>query len=326
MSVCLAPSGSFFDQLALLKWRHSLDVIKAAKDFKYTAESGMTASSVIWLENTFNSDASASDDEIILSSATFNFNPYTSTARETILTSRNWNQVTSVDTYIDLFRSAGQGQALSTQYQFQLFLGLLDVDLRLEQPTRIFSEAVHISGRTRSDLVISDGQHRTVYIPDYRDFWTNIHTKLTQQIDRFASVFDILRYIRRQIISNAKVKARPARVKSKNAAFSFAPSSHEWIHGFVLLTGVSPPTQASEIDAGYANPAGRLGAKEKCHGLFCRQEDRADRARLRRTRRSGRSGEARCSPNRYRISSRKAGGNSLRGAWAHCEAASQQAA
>jgi hypothetical protein len=283
--------SDFFDTLALLKWRHSRAVLADVREAKRATHKPREIGPLV-----------TQSDLDFLSSMRDQFDLFSTTATGTIVASCKSEQVTCPDNYLELFRLAEQGKALNTSFQFHSFLNFLGANNSyvVGRPLNILD----LRPSKASPYHIIDGQHCYFVLSDIQDFWVDVRSAVEANED-CVSTFDILRFVRSNLLTKIKVKTRRSNAFTLTAPKS-APFTHEWVHGFVLWTGISPPAQASEIDIVDVNQTQRLRAKENRHELFYRQENRSCRARARRARHSGRSSETRSSSNRHLISSHKA--------------------
>lgn len=303
----VGDSKNFFETLALLQWRHSGAVLADVRETKRAAgatrEKGLPASQI---------------DLDFLTSMGDQIDLLTTAATSTIVASREWEQFASADTYLELFRLAEQGKALNTSFQFHSFLNFVGLSNSSVIGFDIFN--------LRAPDAVEDF---TVGPPCYfvptniQDFWSDVRSKIETSED-CVTAFDILGFVRSSLIAKVRIRTRRLNAFTLSVPKS-APSTREWVHRFVLWTGISPPAQASEVDTIDVQTQ-KLIAEDKYRELFCRQEDRRHRARAPCSRRSGRSSKARRSPDRYLKGGRKLGGDALCGAWTRWQAASQQAA
>ena len=248
-----------------------------------------------------------------------------STAGETIAASCKWNQVTSIDSYLDLIQSAAEGKALNTAFQLHSFLSLVGVSgspcvkLQTGSPLQgqiplLPNQLVRYGGAS-CYLVVSGS---------LQDFWIGINNTLEGNIE-ITSVFDLLTLVRESLNPKVEIRACPLFIFSL-AAPEFAPSTYEWVHGFALWTGISPPAEASGSDVIDVRYAQKPRAMENYRDFLRRQKDRTGGARTRRSRSSRRNCGTRCSQNRYFEGCRNFGRNAFRRLWANCQDASYQAA
>jgi hypothetical protein len=225
-----------------------------------------------------------------------------------IVATCKWNQATSADSYVDLIQSAALGEALSTPFQLQLFLNLLGVN------APAYGQAFPLA----QDFRACDEAHQQVTVVKVMsDLWREIGNTLAGN-ETFESVFDVLNLVRDNLSAKLRVRTRPGIVLSV-LLLRPAPSTHEWVHGFALRTGISPPLQASETDAIAVRCPRPCKAKEDFREFLHRQKDRRDCAWTRGSRHSGRNSSARRPPNRYSIGRRDLGRGAFRRSWANCQ-------
>lgn len=235
-------------------------------------------------------------------------------------------QAIVVDEFIDLFRAAAEGNAFGTQHQFQLLLDFLDVDPTFERRRTILNSIdININRQALSDFVVWDGRQRLVSVSDLQRLWTDIDAHLNQ-FGKFASLFDVLSFVREQVSANIPLRTRSVPIKRKILTLTWAPSTCEWVHSFVLWTGISPPAKASETEAINIFCFQRPKTVENYRDYVCRQEDRQRCAERPRTWGSGQNSQACRASNRHFICGRKVGRSALRRSWANCQGAAYQAA
>ncbi len=307
MSIRPSLSKPFFDTLALLEWRHGIDVLTNVR----TARDSQDREALIegfW----------KTDDFAFLTSMAAEIDFLASTATGTLIADSTWRQATSADTYLELFRSAGRGEALNTSFQVQLFLKHLGADATL-----CIIGQTQRSG-TAANVAIVDGGHRQFALRNIQDFWLEISNALEGN-ETFTSAFEIQNYVQKNLVAWVQVRARTVVVFSLPVP-KLAPSTHEWVHSFALWTGISPPAQASETDIIGVRYAQRPKAEEYYRDFHCRQTDRGGCATTHRPRRSGRNSRAGCSPDRHFVSSCNLGRGAFRWSWADCQDAQYQAA
>lgn len=318
--VCSGDQKSFFDQLALLEWRHSTDVLKNVREVRRGLSSGITEAAITL--SAF--DLFDAADFKALASLANKLDYKATTATGAIVATCNWNQSTSVDNYLDLFEAAAQGKALNTPFQFQSFLNSIGVDgypgsglpIAIAKERRISLYA--------DDLVIMDGGHCYQGVSEsLQDIWIQINYAIKSD-DTVTSAFEILNLVRENLITKIKIRRRrlsPMMLVVPN----LAPSTHEWVHCFVLWTGISPPEQVSVDVIGVRSTQKPTSVEKECD-IFCRREDRSSSARSRRPRYTGRNRRARRSTNRHFVGRRKPRRGAVRWSWANCQNARCQAA
>jgi hypothetical protein len=297
----------FFDTLALLDWRHSTDVLTNVRAVR---DSQASEPEIERFRKT--------DDFAFLTSMAAEIDFLASTATGTLIATSIWRQSTSVDAYLELFRSAGQGEALNTPFQVQLFLDHLGVDATL-----CIIGKTQRSGAT-ANVAIVDGGHRQFVLRNIQDFWLEISNTLEGN-KPFTSAFEIQNYVQKNFVAWVQVRARTLVLFSLPVP-KFAPSTHDWVHSFVLWTGISPPAEVSESDVIDVRCAQKPRAKGNYRDFLCRQKDRTGGARTRRSRSSQKNCGKRCSQNRYFVGRRKVGRGAFRRSWANCQDAWYQAA
>lgn len=318
MSFFLSFSKTYFEAAAHLAWRHSKDFadskikVSDVTEVQVAPSLGMTGA----VSSTFVNDFE------VLKSSIDECDFRATTAKGTLVASYRWNEATSVDNYLELFRSAGQGKALATQHQFRMFFDWLYLDQTSQHYEKITGVSVNIG----SAPTIIDGQHRIIYLDDSLQFWNEIHTDLVQRIDSFTTALDVLKYVREKIWTKTRLRTAFRCVVSRNASSDFAPSTCDWIHSFALLTGISPPKKASVADVISILRAQKPISLEKQRDVFCRQENRAGGARSPRSGSSGRNSNARCSQNRHSAGNHSFGRGTFRRSWANCKDARYQTA
>jgi len=292
---------SFFDTLALVNWRHGIDVLTNVRAIRDPQDREALVES-FW----------QTDDFAFLTSMGAEIDFLASTASETLIANSKWRQTTSADTYLELFRTAGQGEALNTPFQVQLFLNHLGVDAALspKQPTINFA--------------IVEGAHRQVVLRNIQDFWLQISNTLEGGAT-FTTAFAIQNYVQKSLVVWLQIRARTVVVFSLPAP-KLAPSTHEWVHSFALLTGISPPAQASEEGTIGVRYTQRPRAVEDYRDFHYRQTDRGCCARSRRPRCSGRNRKARGTTNRYFVGRDNPRRSAFRRSWANCQNARCQTA
>ncbi len=317
MAIALPPDSQqpFFDTLALLEWRHSTDVLQAVRKAK-RGQCEIAPAEVTWAQCDFDFLASMGDQ----------IDLFASSATDTLIVGAKWNQFASVDSYLDLFQSAAQGKVLNTQFQFQTFLNFLGINATPYVGTR-----TNILGDVKRPAImdggfyISDGGHQYfALLPSIQDFWIEISDALEGN-ESIKSPLDVLKIVGENLRPKVRVKILHL-ILLPLLASKLAPSTRDWVHEFVLWTGISPPAEASETDAMGVCNAQRPNTEEDYRDFLFRQQDCPDRARRRRTRRSERSRKTGCSTNRHFVSSRNAGRGAFRRSWANCQDASHQAA
>jgi hypothetical protein len=295
-----SENNRFFDTLALLGWRHSSAVqanVREAKGAQHTPHRVEVAST--------------QSDFDFLVSMRHEIDFLATTATETI----GLGKTTSVDTYLQLFQRAAEGRVLNTSHQINLFFDHIGInDARLTDDAR---------GQT-TNLALIDGNHRCLALRQILTFWREIGEEF-RDAREFSSESEFLSAVRVKFSIWLQDHARFL-IVYQFSVWNSAPSTHEWVHGFVLWTGISPPAEVSETDAIRARNAQRPNSVEDYRDFLCRQDDRPGRARNRHARRSERNSNAGCSANPYFVGSRNFGRGAFRRSWANCQDASHQAA
>jgi hypothetical protein len=326
MATWLAPDA-FLDTNAHLAWRHSRDVRRCI-EASFTEDNQVQAAFHSYFSQYYppanepvewtrcGNSLEGIKEQIDLS--------FFTTTGATFFELRR-SQAVALEEFIGLFRSAVEGKAFSTQHQFQSLLNFLDVDPTFERQRRIFDSIdIKINRQVLSDFVISDGQHRPTSVSDLNEIWIDIDTYLSQT-GPFGSLSEVLEFVRSKVSAKLTLRSRCI-VKCTNLALTWAPSTYEWVHDFVLWTGISPPAEASETDAIGVSKAQRPNLEEDYRDFLFRQENRPGGARKRRKGRSERSSRAGGSANRHFVSSRNFGRGAFRRSWPNCQDASHQAA
>ena len=173
-------------------------------------------------------------------------------------------------------------------------------------------------------LSIMDGGHCYFALDlKFQDFWTDVTYKLEAD-ETITSAFDVLNVVRSSLVAKVKVRARPFRLFSLTIPET-APSTHDWVHGFALWTGISPPASARDADIN-VHRALRPIAMENDREFLCRQEDRGCCTSMRRTRRSRRNRQTRHPSDRHPSGSRNLRRDAFRRTRTDRENAWQQAA
>jgi hypothetical protein len=329
--------GSIFETQTLLNWRHSPETLRLLRESQQLQQTAPAEARGLYYSLNQDSFASVetscaafSFNQTNISAAeptgpVFIFNPvdvalddaswarcfdlsfqttgqscfFASTSTDTLTSSSNFAQIASVDSYRELFRAAVEGNALNTSFQFQTFLNFLDVDLTLERTWSLFDIDVGINRQAIADFVICNGERRLSW-ENIHAIWTDVDAQLSQT-GRFASGFEVVQYLRERISANSSLRTTCVVVSYKNVAPSWAPSTHEWVHSFVLWTGISPPVEDSDMDANCVCNTQRSKSQENYRDFLFRQEDRPRRPRVRRARSSKPSSKTGCSTNRYLV-------------------------
>jgi hypothetical protein len=312
MAIYISPSHTFFDQLALIDWRHGSDVLSNVRE----ARNSPAIDRDSWEK---------SDDFKFLASMAEEIDFLASTAKGTIAVSCKWNQNTSFDNFLGLFQSAARGKALNTRFQFHSFLSMMGASGTsfIELPADNLQQR-QISLFPDQLLVLSGGRCHLAMSGSLQDIWVDINTALEENVE-ITSVFDLLTLVRDNLISKIEIRALTQFI-SILVAPELAPSTREWVHGFVLWTGISPPAQVSEADTIDVRCSRRPKSVENKRDTFCRQENSTIGARARQSQDSERNRRARCSPNRYFGGGNNLGRGAFRRSWANCQDAWYQAA
>jgi hypothetical protein len=312
MAIYVSPSHTFFDQLALIDWRHGSDVLSNVREARNSSAIGRDS----WEK---------SDDFKFLASMAEEIDFLASTAKGTIAVSCKWNQNASFDSFLGLFQSAARGKALNTRFQFHSFLSLMGVSGAsfIELPADNLQQR-QISLFPDQLLILSGGHCHLAMSRSLQDIWVDINTALEENVE-ITSVFDLLNLVRDNLISKIEIRALTQFI-SILVTPELAPSTREWVHGFVLWTGISPPAEVSGSDVIDVRCAQKPRAMENYRDFLCRQKNRTGGARTRRSRSSRRNCGTRCSQNRYFESRRNFGRNAFRRSWANCQDAWYQAA
>jgi len=313
MAIYVAPGGqpSIFDELAFIHWRHSSETLRAIREAK-RRQSGTLVPGA--RQDCYN--VSLKDEIDLLASS----------AADTIIISSKWNQISSVDSYRELFHDAVDGKKLNTSFQFRALLSFFDIDFTFELTTPTLKTIeIDISRQAISDFVICDGQQRVASVTDIHAIWVEIEAQLSQA-ERFKSGFEVFEYIREQIATKISFRSRRVGIAHKNVAPTWVPSTHEWVHEFMLWTGVSPPALTSETDVGSVENTERPELMEKHRDFLFRQKDRTRCARARRARYSKQSSSASRASNRHFVSGRDLGRGAFCRSWPYRQSTPHQAA
>jgi hypothetical protein len=345
MSYLVNFRKSIFETLALQSYRHSPEILRLvserrrAQDDSAAAEAGwvcynfnqdsfvsaVTSCGAFTLNQTNLAPAAPSGGGVIfnqtslaladaswvgcnfdLSSHTSGqFSFFTSTSADTLAFSSNFAQISSVDSYRALFRAAVDGKALNTFFQFQNFLNFLDIDLTLERTRSLFDIDIGINQQAITDFVICNGERRLSW-QDIHAIWADVDAQLSLT-GRFESGFEVAQYVREQISTKPSLPTPCVVVSHKKVALPWVPSTHEWVHSFVLPTGVSPPVEGSDMDANRVRNAQRPKTAEHYRDFLFGQENRPRRPRIGRTRGSKPSSKTGCSTARYLVGRVKLG-------------------
>jgi hypothetical protein len=261
-------------------------------------------------------------DFVPITSVDNGFDYFASTATEAIIASCKWYQSASIDSYIGLIRSAALGTALHTPFQLRSFLDFLGVNAPayvLRNTSIIGIQAFPAVNYFR----IHDGAcQQAIVVEVVPDFWREIGDTLAN--DK-ASAFDIQNLVRDNLRAKLRVRTRLL-IALATSVREQAPSTHEWVHSFVLWTGISPPVEVSGSDVIDVHCAQKPRPVENYRDFLCRQKDRTGGARTRHSRSSRRNCSTRRSQNRHFVGCRNFGRGAFRRAWANCQDAWYQAA
>lgn len=331
MAIASLPDSqrSIFDTLVLINWRHSAEMLQAVREAKRGQDQTASAEATIrqW---DFDYLASNGDDFDFLASMADEIDFLGSAAKNTIITRYNWDRTNSVESYVDLFRFAAQGEALNTQSQFWSLLSFVGIN---NNPSCILPDTFLPNTKLIQIHELMPEVDFTAYDDRYRQldviwvaprFWNKISETIGCG-EAFNSSIDLLKLVRNSLLLKVRVRTR-LRVTVSAFAPGITASTHMWVHSFVLWTGISPPAEAPDVDIVDVRYAQGLNASEEYRDFLCRQTNRGRCARTHRSRCSGRNRRAGCPTNRHLGSCRNLGRGALRRSWPNRQDAPHQAA
>jgi len=326
----IAFKRSIFEQLAHIEWRHSADVIANVREVRIALDAN-ALSEVTWAPNDYGFTAAlpngldlfgAIDNRAPCKYSLAQIDLLATTAKEAIAANYYWHQTTSLENYLDLFRSAADGKALNTEFQFRSFLNFAGIGISACNLRSIIVSDVRLNV-SNSTYGICDGGHSLSTPLNLQYFWSEISDTLKSK-RAIGSAFEVFRIVRDTLRSQVRFRTRPLIVHSV-AEPILAPSTHEWVHGYVLWTGISPPERVSDADTNVRWLQKSI-SKENESEYFRRQEDRPGCTRMRRSRNPRRGRNASRSSNRHLACRHGLGRGAFRRSWANCQNARYQAA
>lgn len=307
--IALAGDQSrFFDTLALLDWRHSPEVLSNVREAKQLQEQSICSEPTCPPVN-HASSRSITCLRPLNSDLDFFSTASTGIALETRA------QGIPVDVYLDLIKRAAEGHVLNTPYQLGLFLDHLGIDDPFLNDDGWFSTI---------NFNVADGNHRRLAIRDTLRFWNEIHEDFGGS-RKFSSRLEFLVVFKARISTWLKRNARFA-IVFQHSVPRYAPSTHDWVHGFSLVTGVSPPAEASVEDVPDIRCKQKPKSMEKRRDFFCGQEDGTGGARSPRSGNPRRNRNTRRPQDRHSAGDYSLGRSALRRSWANCQEARCQTA